>query len=83
MYQIKLTGKAKKELKDIRKIYEGAINFALEEIKDNPFIGKKLTRDLTGKFSFKVGIYRIIYNINKKDKIVNILTAGHRATIYE
>ena len=63
MYQIKLTGKAKKELKDIRKIYEGAINFALEEIKDNPFIGKKLTRDLTGKFSFKVGIYRIIYNI--------------------
>lgn len=83
MYQLKLTGRAKKELKNIKKIYEATISSALEEIKEDPFIGKALTRELTDRFSFKVGVYRIIYRVNKKDKIVNILTAGHRATVYE
>lgn len=83
MYQIKLTGRAKKELKNIRKIYEVAINSAIEEIGDDPFAGKPLTRELAGKFCYKIDSYRIIYKINKKDKIINILTAGHRGTIYE
>lgn len=83
MYQIKLTGRAKKELKNIKKTYETAINSAIEEIKENPLVGKPLTRDLIRKFSYKIDTYRIIYNVNQKDKIVYILTAGHRATIYE
>ncbi len=83
MYQIKLTGRAKKELKNIKKIYEAAINSALEEIKENPFAGKPLTRELIGKHSYKIDSYRIIYKINKKDRIINVLTAGHRATVYE
>lgn len=83
MYQIKLTGQAKKELKNIKKIYEDAINSALEEIRENPFIGKPLTRELYGKYAYKLDTYRIIYKVNKKDKVVNILTAGHRGTIYE
>lgn len=82
MYQLKLTGRAKKELKNIKKIYELAINSALEEIKEDPFVGKPLTKELTGKFSFKVSVYRIIYRLNKNDKIVNVLSAGHRATVY-
>ncbi len=83
MYQIKLTGRAKKELKNIKKIYEAAINSALEEIKENPFAGKPLTRELIGKHSYKIDSYRIIYKINKKDRIINVLIAGHRATVYE
>ncbi len=82
MYQLKLTGRAKKEFKNIKKIYEVAINSALQDIKEDPFIGKALTRELTGKFSLKIGVYRIIYKVNRKDKIVNILSAGHRATVY-
>jgi len=56
---------------------------ALAEIKEEPFLGKPLARELTGKFSFRVGVYRIIYKVNKKDKVIDILTAGHRATVYE
>lgn len=83
MYQIRLTGRAKKELKNIRKIYKAAINSAIEEIKENPFAGKPLTRELTKKFSYKIDSYRIIYKVNKKDKIIIVLTAGHRGIIYE
>lgn len=83
MYQLKLTGRAKKELKNIKKIYEVAINFALEEIKEDPFAGKPLARELTGKYSYKIDTYRIVYKISKKDKKIYILTAGHRAKVYE
>lgn len=83
MYQIKLTGKAKKELKNIKKIYKAAIDSALEEIKENPLAGKPLIQELAGRFSYKIDSYRIIYKVNKEDKIICILTAGHRGTIYE
>ncbi|MBU2632509.1 type II toxin-antitoxin system RelE/ParE family toxin, partial [Patescibacteria group bacterium] len=69
--------------KKISRPHQKAIVLTLAEIKEEPFLGKPLTRELTGKFSFRVGVYRIIYKVNKKDKVIEILTAGHRATIYE
>ncbi len=83
MYQIKLTAQAKKELKTIKKIYYDAIESTFQEIKENPFIGKPLIKELFGKYSYKVGPYRIIYTINNKDRMVKILTAGHRSKVYE
>jgi len=83
MFKLKITSQAKSQLKQIsKKHHQLAISNALDEIKEDPFIGKPLSRELTGRFSYKVGIYRIIYIINKRDRIVNILFAGHRATVY-
>ena len=83
MYKLKLTARAKGELKNISMLHREAISFVFEELKHDPLLGKPLTRDLTGRFSLRVGVYRIIYKINKKDKIITMLTAGHRANIYD
>ena len=83
MYKLRISSKAKNEIKKISYPHQKAIILVLAEIKEEPFLGKPLTRELTGKFSFRVGIYRIIYKVNKKDKAIDILTAGHRATVYE
>lgn len=82
MFTVKLTARAKRELKNISKRHKVAIASMVEELKDNPFVGKPLTRDLTGRFSLRVGVYRIIYTINKTDEIVNVITAGHRSVVY-
>lgn len=82
MYQIKITAQAKKELKKIKNNYYEGINFAFEEIRENPFLGKPLLRELFGKYSYRVGPYRIIYIIDKKDKLIKVLTAGHRSSVY-
>lgn len=82
MYKLFIANKAKRELKKISMIHQEPIISALEEIRDDPFSGKPLTRELTGRFSYKVGLYRIIYKINKPDKIIQILTAGYRSTVY-
>lgn len=83
MYRIVISPQAKKELKTIAKIYKKGIAEAIEVLKDNPTLGKPLTRELTGKYSYRIGVYRIIYTVQKKDKKIFILTAGHRSTVYE
>lgn len=82
MFKILLTARAKKELKQISKSHQAVIRQILEDIKEDYDLGKPLTRELTGRFSYKVGFYRIIYKVNIKDKIIFILTAGHRSTVY-
>lgn len=82
MYKLIISPQVQKELKRIKKTHQIAINLVLQDIKETPLIGKPLTRELTGKFSYRVGVYRIIYKINKTDKVIYILTAGHRATVY-
>jgi mRNA interferase RelE/StbE len=83
MYRVSISPRAKKHLKEITKeIHREAVASAVEEIKEDPYIGKPLTRELTGKYSFRVGIYRIIYKVKEKDSLIEILTAGHRSNVY-
>lgn len=82
MYNVHIFPKAKREIKKISENHQKAVVLALRELKEDPFAGKILGEDLIGKYSYKIGVYRIIYTVNEKDKIVKILTAGHRATIY-
>lgn len=82
MYRVKLTAKAKRELKKLSKEDKITVGEVIEEIKDNVFAGKSLSRELIGRFSYKSGAYRIIYKVNQQDKVVNVLSAGHRAIAY-
>ncbi len=83
MYRIKLAAQARKEFKVVKILYQEAIAAAFVEMRENPFIGKPLMKELTGKYSYRIGMYRIIYTINKKDKIIYILTIGHRGIVYK
>lgn len=83
MYEINISAKAKRELRSLSARHEIALDIIYEELKDNPQLGKPLTRELIGRFSFRVGNYRIIYNINEKDKKIYILTVGHRSIVYQ
>lgn len=83
MYMLRIAKSAKKQIDIISKNHRNAIISALKDIKEDPFIGKPLKRELSGLYSFRVSVYRIIYKINLKDKIIIILTAGHRAVVYQ
>lgn len=83
MYTLHIFPKDKRALKKISFRHQKAIIAVLEELQDNPFLGKPLERELTGSFTYRVGVYRIIYKIKEKDKIMIVLNAGHRSTIYK
>lgn len=82
MFKIKLTAKAKKELKNLSKEDKLSIGEIIEGLKEGPLFGKPLDRDLTGRFSYRFGVYRIIYKVNLEDKVINVLSAGYRGIVY-
>ncbi len=82
-YKLIISTKASSELKRIPKNHQKAIISALSEIIENPILGKPLTRELIGRFSFRVGIYRIIYKVDQKDRKIIVLRAGHRTKVYK
>ncbi len=83
MYRLVVSPTAHRQLKSIKKNHQLPIKLVIEEIKEDPTLGKRLARELTGKFSYRVGVYRIIYKVNEKDKVVSILTAKHRGEVYK
>jgi len=83
MYRVELTAEAKKGLKNLSKLHRRAVSMTIDELKENPTLGKPLGRELIGLFSLRVSSYRIVYKINKKDKKVLVLKAGHRSKVYD
>lgn len=83
MYHLTIAPLAKSQLKKLPPRYKQSLIEAIEELKENPFIGKPLSRELSGLFAYKIHVYRLIYIVNRKDHTVVIISAGHRATIYE
>ena len=73
-------------LKDIEKvpgdIYERLLE-VIEDIKANPYLGKRLTGSLRGFYSWRVGDYRIIYRIDEDRKVIVLFRFGHRKHIYD
>ena len=84
MFKLLITAKAKKQIKLITKLYERrAIAQIFEDIKEDPLVGKPLEDELKGQYSYTVRVYRILYKIDWKDKIVIILKADHRGVVYK
>lgn len=83
MYRLEITAQARRELKTIQQLYEEEVSSALREIKEDPLTSKALVDELKGRYSYRIDVYRIIYTINRKDKVISVLSAGHRSTIYK
>jgi mRNA interferase RelE/StbE len=65
-------------LKKMRQIKQG-----LERIAVNPEIGKGLSGDLKGLYSYRSGDYRIIYRVIHNEVTIIVLTVGHKQDVYE
>ena len=55
----------------------------IKELKDNPYVGKVLERELSGYYSLRMKRFRVIYEIDHKSHIIRIHYVGHRKDIYE
>jgi len=79
-YNLFLTNTFIKRYEKLPDKVQSRVREILPALKNNPFIGKKLTGDLKGELSYRIGEYRIIYAI-EEDKIF-AETVGHRKDIY-
>ncbi len=83
VHKVVFTDEARKQIAKLDQQRKIQIKEAVEKIAANPDSGKPLTNLLKGRFSFRVGDYRIIYKVFKHEVLVLILTIGHRREVYK
>lgn len=80
-YKILLHPKAAKSYNKLNKELKGRIKKKIKSLKEKPeSYGKPLK--YSNFWSLRIGEYRIIYEINKKNKQIIILFIGHRKHAY-
>lgn len=82
LYTIIIAPRAKKEIDKLQPNIKERIGNALLLLAEDPFIGKALKADLEGLYSYRVGDYRIIYDIVRRSLIVQVLKVMHRREVY-
>lgn len=55
----------------------------LDDLQRDPFQGKRLKGKLAGRYSYRIGSYRIIYLVKRRELIVLVIDIGHRRDIYK
>lgn len=59
------------------------LDFLLGPLLANPErVGKPLRGELAGLHSARVGTYRVVYEINHDDQVVQVVYIDHRADVY-
>ena len=83
LYQVKFTSSAAKIIKNLSPETKKAAKSALKELSQNPDLGKELQAELSSFRTYRFKRYRIVYDIDTKDKFIIVWAIGHRRDIYE
>jgi len=52
-------------------------------LSSHPFSGVPLLRELDGLWKDKVRRFRVVYEIDRKKRLIRIFAIGHRREVYE
>lgn len=77
---------AKTALKQIKKLPPDKrikVLKMVKELKQDPFLGKKLKGEFSDFYSLKIWPYRIIYRLSKDKKTLYVNTVRHRQEAYD
>ena len=81
--KVKLSRDTEKRLDKLPSLKRQKITDKLVILGSNPFLGKKLGGKFSGCHSLRIWPYRVIYQINKLQRIVLIVTIEHRQGVYK
>jgi mRNA interferase RelE/StbE len=82
MYRVVLSKSAEKDLNKVDKKFKPHIFAALFDLRRDPYSGKKLKGKFQNCYSLRVGVYRIIYRVYKRELDILIIRIGHRQGVY-
>ena len=82
MARVYLSRTARDALAALDFLLADAVVDALGELERDPRLGHLLRGRLTGLRSYRVGVYRIIYEL-RDDKTVRVIAIRHRGNAYD
>jgi mRNA interferase RelE/StbE len=82
-YQIRYLPGAEKDLRSLPAAVAQRARRGIERLGDDPRAGKPLVGELAPFWSYRVGDYRIVYEIRQEEIVVLIVMVGNRRDVYE
>ncbi len=81
MYNIRIEKAATKYILKLDRPTANRIRQAIQNIAEDPTIGEPLTRHSV-QYKYRVGSYRILYDVHKETITVVIVKIGPRGNVY-
>ena len=85
VYRLELSNQAERVIRRMAErepaLYQRVAQ-ALDDLERHPFQGKPLKGELKGRYSYRVGSYRVIYLVRRQELLILIIDIGHRRDIY-
>lgn len=84
-FRILITPQAQRALKKLRlsATQHALIIRAIDSLATDPYRGYALRKELKGFYKLRVGDYRIVYDIRRRQVTVVVIGIGHRRDVYE
>lgn len=85
MYKVELSRRSYKKFEQIvtsQPKLARRISKVIDILKDDPLIGIPLKGELKNLRKYRVGNYRILYQVNTSILLITIIDLGHRREIY-
>jgi len=82
-YQLVYSETSRKQIGKLHPQIKPIVKSKIEKLRENPFSGKWLEKELSGYLSMPAKRFRVIYKIRHDDQTVEIHCVGHRKDIYE
>ena len=83
MYSIRLDSKASKQLRKLPIDIQNKISEAINALAYNPIPHGAIKLVGTSRYRIRQGDYRIIYQIFKKEVLIEVVAVGHRKNVYQ
>jgi mRNA-degrading endonuclease RelE of RelBE toxin-antitoxin system len=83
LYQVIYSETSGKIIRRLHPSIKPLIRQKIVALRENPFLGKALERELTGYYSLKTKKYRVIYRLDHPGKTIQIHYLGYRKDIYD
>ena len=85
IYKLELSNQAERVIRRMAErepaLYQRVAS-VLDDLQRDPYQGKPLKGELKGRYSYRVGSYRVIYLVRQHELLVLIIDIGHRRDIY-
>ena len=82
-YQLLYSQTSMNQVRKLHPQIKSVVKAKIEQLRNNPFSGKWLEKELSGYLSLRARRFRVIYKIKDSDQTVEIHYVGHRKDIYE
>jgi mRNA interferase RelE/StbE len=82
-YSLIYSRTSRDQARSLHPLIKPYIRVRIETLREDPYLGKNLQRELSGYYSLRVKRHRVIYKIKESNNQIEIHFIGHRKGIYQ